>query len=135
MPINYRWYVYSYIPMSCSCFLVPPQILNQMPLQEITYNETSLIKCEVESIPLANVHWIHISYNNETGGKDYVEITSDYDPRFRIVENGLEISNVQLSDEGTYRCYVYNVHGTAILDIYAAFKGRTTNLLLSYHVS
>ena len=106
-----------------------------MPLQEITYNETSLIKCEVESIPLATVHWIHISYNNETGNKDYVEITSDYDPRFRIVENGLEISNVQLSDEGTYRCYVYNVHGTAILDIYAAFKGRPTNLVCIYHVS
>ena len=121
--------------MSCSCFLVPPRILNQMPLQEITYNETSLIKCEVESIPLATVHWIHISYNNETGNKDYVEITSDYDPRFRIVENGLEISNVQLSDEGTYRCYVYNVHGTAILDIYAAFKGRPTNLVCIYHVS
>ena len=120
-------HVYNYIPLPYSSFLVPPRILNQMSLQEIISGKTSLIKCEVESIPFANVQWTHIHYNNETGDKNYVEITSSYNPRFKIVENGLKISNVQLSDEGTYRCYVYNIHGSATLDIQAIFKGRPKN--------
>ena len=71
--------------------------------------------------PLADVHWLRI--NNETGEEELSEITSNYDPRFKIVENGLEISNVQFSDGGIYRCYVYNSISTAVLDIKAIFKG------------
>ena len=70
-------------------------------------------------IPLAAIRWLRM-----TNVPQPLEITSNYDPRFRIVENGLEISNVQLSDEGTYRCYVYNEHGTEILHIDAVFKGK-----------
>ena len=118
--------------------LALPRILNSSgtSLQEIEYGEVSLIKCEVDrGSPLADIHWLRVNFNEETREMELSEITPDGNPRFKIVENGLEISNVQLSDEGTYRCYVYNIYGTAILDIYAAFKGRSTNVVLFYHES
>lgn len=69
--------------------------------------------------PLGDIHWLRVNHTEEL-----LQITSSYIPRFRIVENGLEISNVQFSDEGTYRCYVNNSIGTAVLDIQAVLKGR-----------
>ena len=72
---------------------------------------------------MAAIHWLHIEYNNETGEQRLTEITNDSDPRFTIVEDGLRIENVQLSDAGVYRCYVYNDYGTEVLDIQAAFRG------------
>ena len=74
--------------------------------------------------PLADIHWLRVNYNNETGEEELSEITSTYDPKFKIVENGLEISNVQVSDEGTYRCYAYNSIKQVFLDIQATFKGN-----------
>lgn len=70
-------------------------------------------------IPLAAIHWLRM-----TNVAEPLEITSNYDPRFRIVENGLEISNVQSSDEAEYRCYVYNSFGVIIFDIQAIYQGR-----------
>ena len=74
--------------------------------------------------PLADIQWLHVNINNETEEEELSEITPNYDPRFKIVENGLEISNVQFSDEGTYRCYLNNSFSSDILDVQATFKGR-----------
>ena len=93
-----------------------------MPIQEIHRGETSLISCIVDrGYPEANIHWLRM---NETDNSVIVEITDTWDSRFRIVENGLEITDVRLTDEGTYRCYVQNRHGTRVLDIMAAFRGK-----------
>ena len=109
---------------SLSISPAPPQILNPMPLQDIFNRTTALIKCEVDrGSPLGDIHWLRVKVNNETREEELSEITSNYHPRFKIVENGLEISNVQSTDEGTYRCYVYNSIGQTFLDIQATFKG------------
>ena len=95
-----------------------------MPVQEILLGETSLIKCEVDrGRPLANIHWLHVHYDNKTGQQNLTEITNASDSRFMILSNGLQITNVQLSDEGTYRCYVYNSYGSVIRDIQATIRG------------
>ena len=61
---------------------------------------------------------------SEMGDTVLEEITATSHERFRIVENGLEISDVQSSDEGRYRCYVQNDHGVDASDIHAAFRGE-----------
>ncbi|CAI8027625.1 Neural cell adhesion molecule 1 [Geodia barretti] len=100
----------------------PPTILNPMPIQEIYFNMTSLLLCEIDGgNPPANVHWIHITYNATTGAQIIDEITAEWSPRFTIVENGLQIADVRASDEGVYRCYVQNNRGQEILDIRASF--------------
>ena len=100
----------------------PPAILNAMPVQEIHLGQISLIKCEVDrGIPLASIHWLHVRY--ETGQQVISEITNSSDPRFMIVTDGLQITNVQLTDEGIYRCYVYNSYDTVIRDIQALIGG------------
>ena len=73
--------------------------------------------------PLADIQWLHVKINSETGEEELSKITSDYNPRFKIIENGLEISNVEFSDQGTYRCYLSNSFSTDILDVRATFKG------------
>ena len=73
--------------------------------------------------PQATVYWLHITYNETTGAQILDEITSDWNPRFTVVENGLEISNVRRMDAGRYRCYVQNDRGVDVLDIQAAFRG------------
>ena len=107
-----------------SILSAPPAILNAMPKQDIHLGHTSLIKCEVDrGSPLAYIHWLHVQYHNETGQETLTEITNSSDPRFTIVSDGLQITNVQHSDEGIYRCYVYNSYGTVIRDIQAAIGG------------
>ena len=95
-----------------------------MSLQDIHLSQTSIIMCEVDrGSPLANIHWLRVTYHNESGQEMLTEITNTSDPRFTIVSNGLQITNVQLFDEGTYRCYVYNDYGTVIRDIEAKIGG------------
>ena len=97
-----------------------------MPIQEIYFNMTSLLLCEIDGgNPPANVHWIHITYNATTGAQIIDEITAEWNSRFTIVENGLQIADVRASDEGVYRCYVQNNRGQEILDIRASFIGIT----------
>jgi hypothetical protein len=111
----------------------PPAILNAMPKQDIHLGHTSLIKCEVDrGSPLAYIHWLHVQYHNETGQETLTEITNSSDPRFTIVSDGLQITNVQHSDEGIYRCYVYNSYGTVIRDIQAAI-GAPPQSTLTHH--
>jgi hypothetical protein len=98
----------------------PPEILNAMPVQEIHHGATSLLNCKIDrGYPEGNIHWLRVS---ETGDAVLEEITATSHERFTIVENGLEISNVQSSDEGRYRCYVQNDHGVDASDIHAAFR-------------
>ena len=105
-------------------YSAPPAILNATSVQEIYLGKTSLIKCEVDrGSPLANIHWLHVQYHNETGQQKLTEITNSSDPRFTIVSDGLQITNVQHSDDGTYRCYVYNSYGTVFRDIHAVIGG------------
>ena len=93
-----------------------------MPIQEIHHGETSLISCIIDrGYPEANIHWLRM---NETDDSIIAEITDTWDSRFRIVENGLEITDVRLTDEGMYRCYVQNSYGTKVLDIIATFRGN-----------
>ena len=100
----------------------PPAILNAMPVQEIHLGQTSLIKCKVDrGSPLASIHWLHVRY--EAGQQVITEITNSSDPRFMIVTDGLQITNVKLTDEGIYRCYVYNSYDTVIHDIQAVIGG------------
>ena len=80
-------------------------------------------------IPLAAIHWLRITNVTEP-----LEITSNYDPRFRIVENGLEISNVRSSDEAKYRCYVYNSIKVITYNIQAVFRGRKTTKSAHTHM-
>ena len=72
--------------------------------------------------PEGTIYWLRVTYSN-TGNEMLDEITAS-DARFRIVENGLEISDVRSSDEGVYRCYVQNSHGVDAFDIHAAFRGE-----------
>ena len=96
-----------------------------MPLQDIFNRTTALIKCEVDrGSPLGDIHWLRVKVNNETREEELSEITSNNHPRFKIVENGLKISNVRLIDEGTYRCFVYNYIRQVFLDIQVSFKGK-----------
>lgn len=53
------------------------------------------------------------------------QITNETDLRLKILEDGLQISNVQTSDKQTYRCYVYNEYGTEYLDILATLVGES----------
>ena len=93
-----------------------------MPVQEIYLSQTSLIKCEVDrGSPLASIHWLHVRY--EAGQQVITEITNTSNSRFMIVTDGLQITNVQLTDEGIYRCYVYNSYDTVIRDIQAMIGG------------
>ena len=110
-----------------SCYLLfssaDPKILNGMTLQEIFIGNTSLIFCEVDrGRPFAGTHWARVTYYNESVENISV-ITPTHFPRFTIVEEGLKISNVQLSDEGKYRILI----GSDRLDILAAFKGMSIN--------
>ena len=111
-----------YVTCTLSIFLsARPKILNGMTLQEIFIVNTSLIAVEVDrGRPSANTHWALVTYY-----KDSVEnisvITPTHFPRFTIVEEGLKISDVQLSDEGIYRILI----GSKRLDILAAFKGMS----------
>ena len=86
---------------------------------------TSLLLCEIDAgNPPATVYWLHITYNNTTGAQIITEITADWNPRFTIVQNGLQISDVRVTDEGVYRCYVQNNRGQDVLDIRASFVGK-----------
>ena len=106
-----------------STCLAPPALLKSMPEQYIYLERTSIITCEVDrGNPLASIHWLRIQYDN-TGKEVPMEITNSSNPRFTIVSDGLQITSVQLSDEGMYRCYVYNVYGNVILDIQATIRG------------
>ena len=121
---------------SCSCyynycqlfhfflvFSAPPAILNQDHIQEIVHGETSLLRCDIDKgIPEALVEWL--IYQENTTVYDFPPIRNGTDPRYRVLESGLEIANVQLSDARVYRCYVYNDHGTVFFDIQAAFVGE-----------
>ena len=104
-------------------FIAPPALLKSMPEQYIYLERTSVITCEVDrGNPLASIHWLRIQYDN-TGKEVPMEITNSSNPRFTIVSDGLQITSVQLSDEGVYRCYVYNMYGNVILDIQATIRG------------
>ena len=52
-----------------------------------------------------------------------------------MLENALQIEDVQLTDEGTYRCYIHNDYGTDYLYIQAAFRGMGTILYVHVCVS
>ena len=94
-------------------------------LQEIFIGNTSLIACEVDrGRPSADIFWARVTYDNESV-ENTSEITPIHFPRFTIVEKGLEISDVQWSDEGLYRILI----GSERLDIFAAFKGISNNYL------
>ena len=102
----------------------PPAIYEGMPVQDIYFGEISVIKCEVDrGRPLANIHWLRVHYDNDTRQQILTEITNVLNPRFTILSNGLQITNVQLSDEGIYRCYVYNSYGSVIRDIQVEIRG------------
>ena len=106
-------------------YSAPPVILNRIPVQEILAETTSCLICDIDrGNPLGNVHWLRV--DNETG--NVIEITGTSDPRFRKVENGLEITSVQLSDEGIYRCYVFNQYGADSFDIQALYRGEITHM-------
>ena len=113
--------------------IAAPAVLNKMPIQELMYMTTSFLKCEVDrGIPLAIIQW-HI-VNNETG--QLSKITPNSHLRLKILEDGLEIDNTQLSDKGIYRCSVSNDYGTDSLDIQATSRGEyleATILLLILH--
>ena len=53
------------------------------------------------------------------------------DMRITVKENGLEIQNVQQTDEGMYECYVHNEVGYDSLDIHVAFRGKRIGHLAS----
>ena len=104
-------------------FVAPPYILNGEHIQEIVKGQTSFLECKVDrGKPEALIHWL--IYQNNTSVFNFPEITNNTDPRYKILENGLQITNVQPSDERIYRCYVYNEHGTVYFDIQAAFAGK-----------
>ena len=102
-----------------------PAILNPIPIQEIYFQATSILVCQIDrGNPPAIVYWLRLTHNELTpNDPDITVITEDYDERFTVVENGLEIANVTESDQGMYRCHVTNDYKTRILDIQAAFRG------------
>ena len=111
-----------------STFPAYPQILNEMILQEIFIGNTSLIASEVDrGRPIASIHWLRVTYDNESE-VNISEITPTDFPRFTIVEDGLRISNTQMSDEGIYRIFMHNILRTIYLDILAAFEGMSSEI-------
>lgn len=72
--------------------------------------------------PLATIYWLNGS----------TIITEDFNPRFTVLENALQIENVQLTDEGTYRCYIHNDYGTDDLYIQAAFRGMGMIIIINF---
>ena len=103
--------------------IAAPAIRNQDHIQEIVRGETSLLRCDIDrGIPEATVRWL--IYQENTTVYDFPVITNDTDPRYTVLEGGLQISNVQLSDARVYRCYVYNMYGTVFFDIEASFMGE-----------
>lgn len=99
-----------------------------MIIQEIYIGNTSLIACEVDrGRPIANLHWLRVTYDNESK-MNIEEITPTEFPRFTIVEDGLRISNTQMSDEGIYQIFMYNNLRPIRLDILAAFKGMSSEI-------
>lgn len=106
--------------LSLSLFLAPPEILEAMPIQKIYHGETCLISCIIDrGNPEANVHWVRFNQTDDS----IKEITDSYDSRFKILENGLQITNVTSADEGKYQCYVQNNYGTRTQNIIASFRG------------
>lgn len=98
---------------------VPPRILERIPVQEIHIGQTVLIRCIVNlGYPVAEVIW----YKNTRF------VNESNNPRITQRENGLEISNVQMSDEGEYECYVHNEFGSDSLEIQVAFRGEYIRL-------
>lgn len=102
----------------------PPVILVRIPVQDIIADVDSLLRCHIDrGSPLGSIYWLKI--DNDTG--NLYELTANSDPRFHIVENGLEIRSVRISDEGMYRCYVYNQQGSDFFDIQALYRGENTH--------
>ena len=98
-----------------------PVVLNPMPIQEIYFGVTSLLTCSIDrGYPVGDVYWLRL---DSTGDNIIAHVTPSYDPRFRIVEDGLQIEDVRSADEGLYRCFVQNSHGSDSFDIHAAFRG------------
>ena len=94
-----------------------------MPIQEIYFGVTSLLTCTVDrGNPLATIEWLYIT-SDEDGDEVIETIAPDWNPRFTVVDGGLQIENVQASDEGLYRCYVSNDYDIVELTIQAAFRG------------
>ena len=91
----------------------PPTIRNQMPIQPIHLHQTSLIRCDVDlGYPTSTVIWY----------KNHIRIIPN--ERITITGSGLQIQNIQQSDEGLYECYAYNSEGVASLNITVTFRGE-----------
>ena len=83
-------------------------------MQEIEHEKTAVINCKVDrGNPLADIYWLN--------GTQIID--GSFNPRFTIVESGLQIDNVSLTDEGVYTCYIHNKYGAQTADIHAAFRG------------
>lgn len=122
---------HAYFALSYS--LAPPRIINLIPVHDIQEGTTSVIKSTVDrGSPLADINWLRVTYDNETREEKVLFIS---DPRFKVVNDGLEISDVQLSDEGIYRCYMYNIIGVAFFDTLAILKGMSLYKPVLYFVS
>ena len=74
-----------------------------------------VIRCEVDlGFPTSVVSWY----------KDSVIININSSARLTRLSHGLQIQNVQQSDEGVYECYPRNEVGFDSLFITVAFRGE-----------
>ena len=85
----------------------PPAIQGLIPVQSICLHQTALIYCKRDhGVPASNEIW----------RKDGVDVAFDY-PRITPMEDGLEVYNVQKSDEGLYECFMQNEEGNVSYSI------------------
>ena len=83
----------------------PPTILNPESVQQIHLQQTAFIDCDIDrGFPTSTVTW---SKNN----------TLINDARITVMNDGLQIRDVQQSDEGVYTCCARNIEGSASLMI------------------
>ena len=83
----------------------PPAILYPIKKQTIYLGETGFISCDIDlGDPASTVLW-------------YKDNTVISDARVTIIDTGLQIRDVQQSDEGVYMCCAHNIVGSTSLMI------------------
>ena len=103
---------------------VPANIVGEGTVEtiEVIENHTTYLVCPADGIPPPSIMWL----------KDNVPLLDIPYANIRELSNGrqLEMRNVQLGDEGTYRCQATNVAGQKSKSFALKVLGKSLGRLL-----